>query len=356
MPTEIVSIDPVNPDYGIIEKAASYIRQGKIVAIPTETVYGLAADCHNQEALIRLCEIKRRPRDKPFSVAIANEWSLERLSEDAPPLAYKLIDKFWPGPLTLVLKARKNNFMASTIGLRMPDSRVSLRIIEEAGVDVFLPSANLPSGRPALDGKEVLEALAGEIDLIIDAGRTDLAIESTVADLSGNKLNILREGALKKEALEKTSVSKRILFVCTGNSCRSVMAEGLLGKALKERNRSDVEVFSAGISTFSGLNPTEQTLGLLSREGIDMSAHRSRRADKMLLLSSDLILVMEGYHEQRILELAPGVRNRLYLLKEFAKISDNGLDIGDPIGQSGNFYEKTFYTIKEAVTKIVDLI
>ena len=362
MSTEIVKIDPLSPDYAIIEKAAGYIRQGKIVAIPTETVYGLAVDCHNQEAVKRLSAVKNRPLDKPFSIAIASESSLERLARNVPLLAYKLIKKFWPGPLTLVLEASAKRSpelsegRSRTIGLRMPNSRVSLRIIEEAGGEVVLPSANLSGARPPQDGKDVLEALDGKIDLIVDAGKTELGLESTVVDVTENRLNILREGAIKKESLESAARLKKILFICTGNSCRSVMAEGLLAQALKKKNRSDVEVLSAGIAAFSCLGPTLETLELLSQEGIDMSAHRSKKADKLMLLSSDLILVMEDYHEQYILELTPGLRNRLYLLKEFAKISDSGLNIGDPIGQTENFYEKTFYTIKEAVAKIVDLI
>ena len=352
MSTGVIKISPDNPEFEAVEKAASFIRQGKLVAIPTETVYGIAADYAHPQAVKRLYAIKNRPLDKPFTVAIAFQDSMERLAVGLSPLVYKLADKFWPGPLTMVLKAPDNK----TIGLRMPKSRIALRIIEASGVDVVLPSANLSGDRPAVSAAEVLSALDGKIDLLVDGGRVELGVESTVADLTVNPFRILREGALKKEELEKVALLKRALFVCTGNSCRSVMAEGLLKKALSKAGRFDVEVFSCGVSAFNGLMPTPETLDLLAKEGVSIPDKRTRRLDKTLLKSSDIILAMEKHHEERILDFVPEVKTRVFLLKEFVKISDESLEIGDPIGQGSDFYEKTFYAIKEAGKRIVDLI
>src|SRR3989338_490092 len=142
MKTEVIKIDPVNPQPEIIAKAAEYIRQGKLAAIPTETVYGLAADISNSEAIKKLYEVKGRPQNKPFSIAIANDEALEHLAADVPVLAYKLVDKFWPGPLTLVLKSAGSirttcGERSRTIGLRMPNNPGAFRGIEASTQPFF---------------------------------------------------------------------------------------------------------------------------------------------------------------------------------------------------------------------------
>lgn len=352
MHTEVIKVNSDNPDYQVIKKAAGYIREGKLVIIPTDTVYGLAASIENQHALERLYNLKKRPLTKPFTVCIANKAKVEELAVDIPPFAYRLMGHYWPGPLTIVFKSAQG----ISIGLRMPDNKIALDIIDLAEAGVALPSANI-SGRSAPSMiQDALADFQGEVELAIDAGPTELGVESTVVDVSKGDCQILREGAVSKEEILRLVALKRVLFVCTGNSCRSVMAHGLMEKIIRGQGRDDIEVLSAGISVLFGIGPTQETLDLLKEEGIDMSGYRSRPINEDMLKSADLILAMEDIHQKRILELFPQAKMRLYLLKEFARMSDNDTNIVDPIARGKEFYRDTFFKIKEAVQKVAGII
>lgn len=197
--TLVLKVDPDSPDGKLIGYAAEVLRSGGLVAFPTETVYGIGANLLDEEAVSRLYKVKERPRSKPFTVHISDLSQIKTLGCLLDARAKKLAGKFWPGPLTMVLKSKRGG----SVGFRMPANKVAMDIIRRAGVPVVAPSANLSGRKPPVEAGEVLKELGGKIEVLIDSGPTEVGIESTVVDLTGKGFSVLREGALKKEAIEK---------------------------------------------------------------------------------------------------------------------------------------------------------
>ncbi|MFC0277149.1 L-threonylcarbamoyladenylate synthase [Enterococcus devriesei] len=193
-----------------LKEAAGLLRQGELIAFPTETVYGLGADALLPEAVKKVFAVKGRPSDNPLIVHIANFSMTEKFVENYHPLTEKIVEAFWPGPLTLIFPIKKGSLSPvvtgglSTAAFRMPDNKKTLTLIEETGDPLVGPSANT-SGKPSpTTASHVYHDLKGRIAGILDDGATQIGVESTVLDLSGEVPTILRPGAVTKELLEDT--------------------------------------------------------------------------------------------------------------------------------------------------------
>jgi L-threonylcarbamoyladenylate synthase len=205
--TLVLKISSRRPESDKIRLAASLIRKGGLVAFPTETVYGLGADAFNPEAVRRLFKAKKRPLDNPPIVHVANSKNVYKLAKEVPPTAHRLMDHFWPGPLTLILK--RSDLVPDvtvagldTIAVRMPRHRVALALIMESGCAVAAPSANL-AGKPSPTSAEhVLADLDGRVDAVLDAGPTVVGVESTVLDMTVDPPEVLRPGGISYELLK----------------------------------------------------------------------------------------------------------------------------------------------------------
>jgi L-threonylcarbamoyladenylate synthase len=205
--TRVVAIDPAVPDRTAIVEAASIIQAGALVAFPTETVYGLGADGLNPIALGRIYVVKGRPPDNPLILHIASPAQLPLMAAHIPTIAHRLVQAFWPGPLTLILPKSSSVPDLATAGLttvavRMPAHPVALALINAAKTPLAAPSANR-SGLPSpTTAQHVFDDLCGRIPLILDAGPTRVGLESTVLDVTCIPPVILRPGGITREAIE----------------------------------------------------------------------------------------------------------------------------------------------------------
>ncbi|MFA5059583.1 MAG: L-threonylcarbamoyladenylate synthase [Candidatus Omnitrophota bacterium] len=353
MKTEIIKIHPNYPEYDKIIECAKIIRDGGLVVFPTETVYGIAANAEDRKAVERLYKVKRRSLDKPFSILAWQKLAIDEMGYKTDRSVYKLIDEFWPGPLTVIVPTQD---AGKTIGLRMPNNLIALSLAREAQCLVAAPSANFEGNHPPVTYAEALRDLDGLVDVAIDGGPSTVGHESAIVDLTNLPPKILRSGPISQADIDRITKQKIVLFVCTGNSCRSVMAEYLLRKKLEDRR--DVKVISAGTGVYISTGASEETLCVLRKEGINALSHRAQPVTKILLKKADLIFVMTSSHRRQVLEFAPSVEDRIYLLREFAKNAKSleETDISDPIGRSAQAYEECLEMIKDSIQKIGELV
>lgn len=204
----VVSVDPRTPDHAVIARAAAILRSGGLVAFPTETVYGLGAHALDPVAVQRIYDAKGRPSYNPVIVHVADEQGARMLAAEWPERAARVAQAFWPGPLTLVV--RKRDIVPDlvtagldSVALRVPAHPVALALLREARIPVAAPSANRSTELSPTSARHVVRSLGDRADLVLDAGETDVGIESTVLDLRGERATILRPGMIGARELTK---------------------------------------------------------------------------------------------------------------------------------------------------------
>jgi len=237
--TEVVSVDPQTPDPHVIERAASVIQRGGLVAFPTETVYGLGANALDETAVGRIFAAKQRPADDPIISHIARVTELERLAVDVPDSAYKLAQMFWYGPLTLILKRAPHvpaNLSSDmpTVAVRMPSHPVARALITAADTPIGAPSANTFTRPSSTEAKHVLEDLNGRVDMILDGGKTTIGIESTVIDMTREVPTVLRPGGVPLEDLQRV-IPEVTMIARDFNNADAAPSPGMMAKHYSPR-------------------------------------------------------------------------------------------------------------------------
>ena len=201
--TELITINSNKPEEDLINRAARVLKNGGVIGYPTETVYGIGCNIYHSDAVSRIYQIKKRRHNKAFILIVADSLQVQDVAAEIPESAEKLMENFWPGPLTLVLKASKSLQQTefrrvTTIAVRIPDCAICLTLLKSCGFPIVSTSANL-SGQPAATtAPQVLSLFSSTLDLVIDGGKTPGTIPSTIVDVTQNPVKIEREGAISK--------------------------------------------------------------------------------------------------------------------------------------------------------------
>jgi tRNA threonylcarbamoyl adenosine modification protein (Sua5/YciO/YrdC/YwlC family) len=352
--TEVLEWQRVSDPAALIRRTVEALADGQVVAFPTETVYGLAASALIPDAVERLCLDKGRPQNKPLTLAIRGSAEALDWVPQMSPLSWRLARRCWPGPLTLVFSEGVEKGLASrlpeavqrricpagTLGLRSPAHAAISETLSRLPGPLALTSANRSGEPAATTAEEVRQSLGDGVALLIDDGPTRYRQASTVVQVNGNGWNILREGVLTSAELEQQA-SCLIVFVCTGNTCRSPLAEALCKKLLAERLGCTPDelpqrgfiVMSAGLAASGGREAAPEAIAAARELGADLSTHITRPLTARLVAQADYLIAMTSSHllalESQFGRLGP--RPRL--------LSESGIDLPDPIGYELEVYQ-----------------
>ncbi|MEC9092519.1 MAG: L-threonylcarbamoyladenylate synthase, partial [Planctomycetota bacterium] len=284
MPPLVIDLKKTDDPYDAVHLAVEFLAAGKVVALPTETVYGLAVSALSETGVQRIQKIKSRRPDQPFALAVKSSEDAFDYVPNLSALGFRLARRCWPGPITLVLDGTHPDSLITqlpeavrpmvvkngTVGLRVPAHDVFHRVSALSVGPMILTSANSAGEPECHSGESVVEALGDQVDLVLDDGVSQYGKASTVVKVDDCSYEVLREGVFGEFALKRMS-SFMALMICTGNTCRSPMAEVLLKRRLADKigcpidalEENGVVVASAGVAAMPGAQASQESVEVM---------------------------------------------------------------------------------------------
>lgn len=373
MPPLVIDLREADDRRDVVHRAVQALAEGGLVVFPTETVYGVGASARSVEGVRKIFEAKGRSQQAPLALAIK---SAEEAMDYVPSpgrIAERLARRCWPGPITLVMEHSPNGVSQGglieqlpaevreavapngTVGFRVPAEDTLLATLQMLAGPIALTSANQSGDPPATTAEQAVKSLGDHAALVLDGGNCHYGQASTVVKAGAEEFHCLREGVVSQTALTRLS-SMIILLVCTGNTCRSPMAEVLTRKLAAEKLGCTVEaleqrgviVASAGIAAAPGCAPSPEAVAVMEESSLDLSAHASQPLTEKLVRHADVIYTLTGGHRQAILRRWPEAAQRTQTLRP------DSADISDPIGGPVSIYRECAAQIEAALRQRID--
>lgn len=355
MSPPVIDVNQTDDPRDVVHRAVQALVEGKLVAFPSETVYILAASALNQAAVQRLAAFRQMPANEPLTLAIRSTDDALDFAPQMPALGLRLARRCWPGPVTLEVEDAQLESVIQRlpqpvqqlvapekrIRMRVPAHDLLLGVLRLVAGPLVMCGARRPDDPDTVTGKEAVARLGSQVDLVIDEGKSRFGQRSSIVRIAGNQLQVLRSGVISEANLKRLA-SWMVVVVCTGNTCRSPMAEVLLRKRLAQKlgqpldklEDAGVVVLSAGIAAAPGGRAATEAIAIMNERGLDLSLHESQPLSDRLVRYADLIITMTRGHRDAILNHWPEAAPRTFV------ISRNRGDVADPIGGPADLYRK----------------
>src|SRR5262245_51387974 len=355
MAPQVLDVTAASDPRDAVHRAVQALVEGKVVALPTETVYIAAASALSDRAVQRLLALREGKLDGPATLAVRSTDEVLDYVPQLPRVGQRLARRCWPGPVTLQLadahpesavhrlpaRVREAVVQGSEIRVRVPAHELVLRALRLLAGPVVMIGARRANDADAVTAQDVVSRLGEKVDVVLDDGRCKFAQRSSIVRVDDRGFDVVRPGVFTEANLKRLA-SFMIVLVCTGNTCRSPMAEVLLKKRIADRlgcqihelDDRGVVIMSAGLSAPPGGRSAAEAIQTMQERGLDLTQHESQPLSERIVRFADVILTMTRGHREAILEHFPDAEPRVHL------ISGGKGEVSDPIGGPLELYKR----------------